>query len=726
MFTETTCPLTHLIPELANARNWLPVILTLDKSTLRSKVPRRFVPQLEKRASAAIADLEHQAAVNYLSLGLHLHPLRMLDEVRRAGLFRGSKYDFRVTCLRRVLTALLTNAESLELQPEFISYFRSMRSLTEAAKGIFNLNEAVRRFIRRHQSVFLKTTVAVVDALFMTEHIPDISLSTDKWEHYPKEALAESASYLIHQFDNELGVKPNHFALLDEEALARGSYHRIIVDGCKIRAYLDAEILVDAFNFACRRTKRAVRIAPPNAEFEKSIRLGYIQQEQADIRDVFARHRAVRRGAPSIHQLANEFYDRFQKSIVQTLTKPIQRYAFVFPNTPEFTAFFRHDGLFVEEMGFLNDVMESELATWEEVRRFEIEDGVLLLDFVKVTRLLTFMRQIARRHLLPLLKTEPHMVYRSLVPVFDDRTLRTVLGCCLSADKIDPIVRLMSWEGGTAGLFDLQYRPLIRSSGRFLSPLNVASTTHWYRNLAYTEKRRVIQTIEEEAASRALADVLATACDLVKKTTEIDVDGERFEIDVLARFGSILFVFECKHPLLPCNVHELRTSYDHMKKGAATLTRVMKMLGREGRERELYRRLGWEVKEAKEIVTCIVSCNGMFPGLTIDGHPIRRWRELRNMIETGTVRMRRIDGDTAAAEGDDEEEDVQELTLWDGPAATPEFLRRYLRNDLLHKAVFSSMVDWERSYRLGKTKLTFSTFLLDPVAFGENMRQLAT
>ena len=305
MFTETTCPLTHLIPELVNARNWLPVILALDKATLRSKVPRRFVPQLVKRASAAIADLDHQAAVNYLSLGLYLHPLRMLDEMRRAGLFRGSKYDFRITCLRRVLTGLLTNAESLELQPEFISYFRSMRSLTDAAKGIFNLNEAVRRFIRRHQSVFLKTTVAVVDALFMTEHIPDISLSTDKWEHYPKEALAESASYLVHQFDKELGVKPNHLALLDEEALARGSYHRVIVDGCKIRAYLDAEILVDAFNFACRRTKRAVRIEPPNADFEKSIRLGYIQQEQADIRGVFARHRAVCRGCavdPPIRQ----------------------------------------------------------------------------------------------------------------------------------------------------------------------------------------------------------------------------------------------------------------------------------------------------------------------------------------------------------------------------------------------------------------------------------------
>ena len=155
--------------------------------------------------------------------------------------------------------------------------------------------------------------------------------------------------------------------------------------------------------------------------------------------------------------------------------------------------------------------------------------------------------------------------------------------------------------------------------------------------------------------------------------------GRKIEIDVLARFGDYLFVFECEHSLLPCNPHELRTSYDHIKKAASQLTTIKELLAQKEVEAELYRRLGWALTPASEIITCIVSCNGMFPGLAIGGHPVRRWAELQNVIESGVVRVRSVrftrrDGGIGIEADSIEVDGLVEGSLWDGPELTPDFL----------------------------------------------------
>ena len=154
------------------------------------------------------------------------------------------------------------------------------------------------------------------------------------------------------------------------------------------------------------------------------------------------------------------------------------------------------------------------------------------------------------------------------------------------------------------------------------------------------------------------------------------MERRKIEIDVLARFGDYLFVFECKYSLLPCNPHELRTSYDHIKKAASQLTRIKELLALKHIEAELYHRLGWAVTPALEIITCIVSCNGMFPGLVIGGHPVRRWAELQNIIESGVVNVGTVNLSENDGEIGIQADDLVELSLWDGPALTPESLRK--------------------------------------------------
>jgi hypothetical protein len=169
----------------------------------------------------------------------------------------------------------------------------------------------------------------------------------------------------------------------------------------------------------------------------------------------------------------------------------------------------------------------------------------------------------------------------------------------------------------------------------------------------------------------------------------------------------------------------MRTSYDHVKKAAGQLTNIKNLLGEKDAERDLYRRVGWMVAPASRIITCIVSCNGMFPGLVLEGHPIRRWAELRNAIETGVVRV----GPVRFVKNDDgaigiEADGLIEHSLWGSPQLTPEFLRKYIEDGLLKEPLFRAMEKVERSSRIEKWKLTFTSFALDAVAAEENVRRL--
>ncbi len=528
----------------------------------------------------------------------------------------------------------------------------------------------------------------------------------------------------MHCFDDEIGIRDDHFNFLDESALVRGLYHNLLVRACKIRRFLDAEILVDAFDYRCTLRGRIVSIVPPSPDLEMSIRLGYVQSEQADQRTRIARILAMREGRLSIFKAADLFYDRFRDRIVQIREWPARRYVFLFPDTPDFRAFFSHDGLLVEEQIYLQGILDAELATWDEIKRFEVRKDVSVFDLLKMYRLFTFVRDVATRHLKVLLEQDPGLGYRSLVPVFRMDELQTLPGWCLPKDTIDTVIDMLSWKRGAEGVVDLQYKPILQGARYYLAPLNITGTINWYRNLAYTQKRRVINVAEEEAASRALSAALGRVSGYVRKGFTTTLGGKDIEIDVVSRFGEYLFVFECKHALHPCNVHELRTSYEHMKKAALTLTRIVDLLSRKDIEAEFYRRLGWDVAPATDIVTCIVSCNGMFPGLSISGHPIRRWTELKNMIESGTVRI----GSMQVVEDDGglgiQPDGLVERNVWGGPELTPRFLREYVRGVWLRTMLFGAMVSWERRYYLKTWELAFPTYAFDLVAAKKSIENL--
>jgi len=170
---------------------------------------------------------------------------------------------FRSGPLRPVVSTLLAHAKTLSLADDVTQYLRSVSSLLQLGSSVRTLDASLREFLVRRNERALKTVVAVVDSLFMLDHQADDSCSSENWKRYTKEDLAEAGSYVIHCFDSEIGLRDVHFIFMDEPGLIAGLYHKLLVKACKIRAFLGAEILVDAFDYRCSLRGDVVRVKPP-------------------------------------------------------------------------------------------------------------------------------------------------------------------------------------------------------------------------------------------------------------------------------------------------------------------------------------------------------------------------------------------------------------------------------------------------------------------------------
>jgi len=711
-------------PELLATDIWMPTLMTMDRPSLSGAL-RRELFQIGDLTLLAITHGDTQQAVNWLALGFFCDQLVSREALATSGALRASKYRYATKPLLKTLAALEAAAVDLSLSTEVLGYFNSMKLLAKLAPAVGRMDHTLRQFLKRNADTALKSVVARMDALFMIAHEADHTGSTKDIATYPREELAEGASYIIHCIDKEIGIRDTHFGMTLETKISRGIFDKMLVKACKIRRHSDAELLVDAFNYRCSSRGRTIVISPSTPELEKSIRLGYVQDEQARDQSRLMHAKAVEQGAPSVFAIADHFFDRLHDHVVQRLDVPISRYTFHLPDVPPVRALFESDAVTVEEDFYLREIVDTERVTWEELKRFEYRPGLTLLEFSKVHRLFLFIARLAMRQLAPLLKDDPILAYRSLVPVFKEKELKRLIGWCVKEEHVNDLLDFLSWKPGTSGVYDLQYKPILRGNDYYLVPLHITGMTNWYRNLARSGKYRLIDSLDTDAAERAVAaDLREAGCNHVREGYETVLNGQRIEIDVVCRFGNLLFLFECKHPVLPCNVHELRTSYKHMRTGAKQLGRMKDLLSDSAVEKELYRRLGWQCGPSEEIVTCIVSGNGMFSGLRVDGHPVRRLPELSNMVRTGVIRTMSASVDSNDDGPTVHTGDLVERNLWNGATLTPAFLYQYLTEDRLSGLLFDGMVEYEQTYSLGEWELSFVSYALDAQTVADAIARL--
>lgn len=647
-------------------------------------------------------------ATNWLALALRLNAMETLRRVRRTGLLRSSKYGYDGELVARVLNPIVENAATVGSQDSTKGYFSSVLTLLQLAAAVQDVHREIVRRLRDRRRAALKSLVAVVDARFLMTQKPDRSRSSDDPRFYSAEEYAEALSLLVHLFGKFVGIGDQHFNLLDESGITAGEYDGLLIEASKIKAFNEAELLVDVFSFNASREGCTVRLAPRDSLLEQSIRLGYIQVElQQIVTHVNASQDDGVRDRPSLSELVQRVFESHGHTLMVEIKNPMRRVVLRMPDAPELFRPFSEDHLYAEDVVYLEMTAREQYCRPDKLLSFEVSGGLKMLDVLKVQRLTNFIGGLMAERLLPLIRSGDPIGHRSLIPVFEVGQFVRLLAKSVGDQAAAEFMRCVSYDWSAQDkVFDIQYQPVIRGQKFALIPMNILRNSNLMRNLLFmhAEKGKAEDPDSKFSMQELLYSAMKERFGHVAENVKFKVAGQHLEADVLAVVGNALLVIECKSSFHPCNLHELRTSYDHVLKAADQLDRLKSVLAVQEVVRPLMRRLAWGDVEYDQILGCIVTANRMFSGYVIRGNPVRQAYEMINVIQDGTIR---VGPDT--------------LRVWEREEFAPDDLIRYLAGMTTHQDLFASMEPRDITFRIGNFEMTQATFILN----GERIMDLA-
>ncbi len=660
-----------------------------------------------------------RVAVNWLNLGLFLDAGHTLKEIRRSGLLRASTRQYRAKPISTIVDCLIEQNADGMAPDHAIDYLRSVSSLLNICPNAHRIYLDIARVLRAKSQVAPKTLVAIVELMFMQYRLPDLGAGPDAIEYYPIEQHAEALSYLLHLFGEIIGFQDLHSLFVDEKGIADGTYRRILVNACKLIVYRETEIWLDTFDYSACVDGKFVVVSPRDTALEKSIRFGYVSTFlQSRIAADRTRADGVDR-YPSLDAFAQEVYAVAGERIAQLVEHPVRRYVFILPKTEEFYALFKGENLFLEDAMSLKSAASKDLTYAlppDLLLQHRLGEHLTLRDILKIQRLLDLIRKLVDATLRPLVDSDLQVVLNSIVPVFERADLETLLSRCVDERAAKSFIALIDyWSGDKRDVFDIQYRPMVRTGNAYMLPLNIFCGSDLVRNLLYAHKKKG-DTDDRDCLTLALAGILKQKSSRVEVNKKFKANGISIEIDVVALVGPYLLLGECKSPFHPCGAHELRTSFEHIKRARDQLDKMKGLLTDPGAVGKLLHELGWPLPQNLEILTCIVLGNRLFSGYRIGSHPVRNGYEMVNFIDSGLVEEVIISGSPKVAN-----ETTRCYSRWAGDEFGPSDLLRYLQDDSIYTHAFAAMVEVTLSYPFGSRRLMISTFALDPECLSDLM-----
>lgn len=644
----------------------------------------------------------HQGRVlNWFVAGMVVDQSRFIAEIKRSGALRASRYEFDPSLPRFVAETVLQHASELSLGPQATTYLRSAISLLCIAEEVRNVALELRKQIHQERDVAAKGMLATLDLMFMEDlfSIPLPGAATPSG--YDKEELAEGFSYLFHLLIKRSGVDDWAIAIMDPKKVADGGYLDALQKAASIRRFLGWEILVDSLDYSCTYSppEKKATLRAPVPEVEKALRMGFIAQ--ALQQQAFAPSEDAREAAP-LEAIAARLYGAMRNRLIELREEPAPRFVFKLPLLyGPLQEMLGGDPLFLEEGKIVEFTSREQLTDPATFLAFELRDGLTVLDLIKAQRVINVIRMVSAFHFEKHLERDLPLVVQSLLPSMPREQLEECFGLVVGEAKARQIIALLDWRESGEKVFDVQYQPLIRGENHFLLPVNVLGASDIVRNSMQLVQRRLGEDQAGERLTSVLARMLSDHAPLVTQNLEYEWSGEKGEIDVLMLLDSVLFAFECKHPLIPTGMHELRTTIDHMRKGGRQLDRFVSAATHPEFLGTLQEKTGWALSHPQRIVTCVVNGNRMFSGARLFGHPVRSLFELMGFLG-GKIRLRNYT-----------------IGVRRQGALSGGSLIHYIENDSIHRLFFAAMDEVRMTTQIGSSSLDYESYALDIVGLLE-------
>lgn len=690
----------------------LDVFVQFNQPIGRPKPSHADVDQaLNALSEAILCNKKGKALSVARALLLLLGPHKAIKRIQRDGTFRASRHAFNSPVVRALIADWTENAGSYGFNAAGVKYLTSVSALWTLAPALKKVRRSLVERMKVSRPRVIKTLLAVVDIAFAHGMPGDRELPTELPYAYSTEEMAAAFSYLLCLFHAEFGLDARHFQMVDESAVMDTMYQDLLVDAAKVCDYLEAEVLIDAFPYSAVVRHGKVFVIADDPALEKSIRLGYVQTDmQRAIRiRALMEYQADKTSGEilSVASFAKTYYEAVGDVVVEFAPTPVPRYRVMFPQVNELKQIFAGDGLFLEDLSSVEMLGAEDYVSASEIIDSPVVGDITVIDILKVQRFFSFMHfgihRAVSRH--SPLSDRPFLYLNSCLPVFEHRKLVEGLQHLLGKEKAEEIVRLLTCDL-SSDFVDLQYTPIVIAGEWCIFSMAVLSSSNLVRNLlCHNAKRLTMRNKGDiDPMQAALKTALYQAGFLVQDQVITGTKNNTLEVDVLAYRDGHLFLFECKNSFHPCNVYEMRTSYDHVTHAADQLAQRRDRLLDAGNQQRVFDRLSWKVDVAGHVHTCIAIGNRVFNGYDCDGHPVRQVHELLNFILRGSIA---IDGVTRR--------------VWKNETFSVEDLCMYLAGVTTIADFMESMEPLDRKLSFGGAELTFSSYVLN----GETLTSLS-
>jgi hypothetical protein len=636
-------------------------------------------------------------ALNIFKSFLFWKGSKSIAMMKRKGLFRSSKYKFKSKSLLEIVDFCLKHSDFFNIKENDANYLVSIKNLTPITNEVESYRADILRLLRKNSKFSPKTYLAIIESQFGYGcHLDgNENISSESLSHYSNEDFTESVSYLLTLFNDEIGLSLEHLNYVEPSEDLYDEYFKIIIFGCKIQQYIKAEILVNSFEYSATVVDDfKILIKSSDPYLEKSIRLGYIQTElQMRIRE-FHKVELAEKNVNSLKEIATDLFENNAELFIQLKMEPIARYILKFPAIPQFLDIFSSDYVFSEEIHSLM-LLDMDSYGSKDLDSLLIFNTITVLDILKIQRLFRFINYIFTMALNSDdgINDREMLMLNTILPVMSHDNLKAIFSIILPQEKIDDCLNLICSDIDSTDHFDIQYTPILSiENGHIIAPA-ILSSSNLVRNiLCNLSLRPSLSEGVDPMQNDLIAELLRQG---FKVESECFLYGSSLETDILAFKDEHIFIIECKNSYHPCNVHEMRTSFDHIKKGIDQLDKRKNWLMQTKNQQDLFTRLGWQYK-ASEVITCIATSNRVFNGYKKNGNYVRQAHELLNVLKTGIINT-----------------NLAKYRVWKEDKFDTLDLVKHIQGNTTISDCFQSLIDVEREYLFTEKSLAFSTHELD-------------
>lgn len=584
------------------------------------------------------------------------------EYIKSSGIFRPSKYSYNTKLLLNIINEIESILEILNIDSYKI-YYKSVLNLVKISPDIkFEYNKILNTLKNKNTlRLFLIHSEYQFFLRNFKENNLNIACIEDHIKNeifYSPEAISESVStilklYINHSIKGDIpqaNFNTTYNFNFDIESTIRSAYI--------VSKFNEIEIDVTIFEYNTTINSNILTIEA--SEFEKRKKIGYFLAENKK----YALSVEINSGLRDILNGKDLLSLDKIKELIFKLSSEDEFDFFIIKRNPDrfalkfFTPFYenfkiknktilKEDFIYLSIISHENYLLDDEVKTIYNIADKEIYKNLTTLDYLKLSRVFKVMNFILQSAYLKnntTLKNCNLFLMNSLTSILSNSAFDNILkeSSILNEkqnmkDILSPITIDIRKK---TDFLDLQYTPILKINNyESLILTSTAFSSDLVRRICVKEE--ISFSIDKSTTPPTDNMIIELKKSFKNRNflVETDFKFSNFEIDFIALKDNNLFIFECKNPYHGVNNHELRNTYNHIKKAIFQLKRIEHNLEHLNKKDQLISKLKWsnEKNNKLEIHYGILNSNRTLIGYKKSNITVYHSHQIINLLDNGKI-----------------------------------------------------------------------------------------